>query len=906
MESKEIRKKFLEFFNKNNHPIIESSSLIPQGDPSLLFTSAGMVQFKAYYLGLKDDMKRAASCQKCFRTTDIDNVGKTIRHLTFFEMLGNFSFGDYFKEESLKWGYEFLTKEMRIKPERMYFSIYKGGIAPRDEEAYQIWKRILPPNLHSHIFELGEDNFWSMGETGPSGPCSEIYYDRGEKFSHSGCLGPGCSCDRYIEIWNHVFTQFDRQKDNSFKPLPKKNIDTGMGLERLSFIVENKYSPFETSLFYPIIRNFIEQNINKVNDAEKIYLEKIVKYLNSPEDFHKYVIIDTPYNIIPNLRIIADHLRGASFLISEGIIPSNEGRGYILRRLIRRAERFGMVLGIKEPFLYNLIEAVISIFKETYPQLNTTKEYIKSTLKFEEEGFLETLENGEKYLNELISKNENIDGENAFKLYETYGFPLELIREIALKNNLKIDEERFYKAKEKAQDISRSAWKSSGEKNAFIFQKAEEKLPHTIFTGYEKYEDTGNIIAILDLNGNLIEKAEEGELYLVFDKTPFYAESGGQIADTGEIFFNKEKIAIVLDVQKPIGNVFYHKVKILKKIENGINVELKIDKIKRIKTAANHTATHLINAALKNILGENTRQAGSMVSDEKFRFDYTATKTTTNIELKEIENIANKAIIEGYKVFKQIRPLEDAKKLGATILLGEKYSDPARFVLINKDGFENPKERYSLELCGGTHVDDLKEVFFIKILKDSSLSRGIRRIEGVAGYSAIDYLKNTYEIANNISEISGVNLEELPERISKMKEEIKNLKKEIHNLKSIKLNKNQEEKEIKIKNDITLILKEEKEFDIKLLREISDRYKNERKNSVIFIFSRKDEKINFIFSLSNDLKGSDLDANIIAKKIADKFSGKAGGRKDFAQGGGILKKGTKDILPEIVEILQKS
>jgi len=881
MKSYEIRKGFLDFFAKNGHPVVASGPLIPQGDPSLLFTSAGMVQFKPYYLGLKTDMKRAASSQKCFRTTDIDNVGKTIRHLTFFEMLGNFSFGDYFKEESLKWGYEFLVKEMSLNPEKLYFSIYKGGVAPKDEEAARIWEKILPAGLHSHIFEMGEDNFWAMGDTGPCGPCSEIYYDRGEQFSHKGCSGPGCSCDRYIEIWNHVFTQFDKQADGTLRPLPKKNIDTGMGLERLAFVVEGKYSPFETSLFYPVIEGFLNLNPSVKYDG------------NSPE--------------AGGFRIISDHLRGAAFLISEGVIPSNEGRGYVLRRLIRRAERFGMIMGVRDSFLHKLVDLVIGIFKDQYPQLRKNREHIISALRYEEDGFLETLANGEKYLNELMERSSGvINGREAFSLYETYGFPFELTREIALKNGLKADEDGFLAARKEAQDTAKGAWKSSGEKDAFLFQKAEEKLSETEFTGYEKTEDSGRLTGIVSAEGALLDSAQSGECWLVFDKTPFYAESGGQLADTGAVFEGEKRIAEVLDVQKPVGKVFYHKARLNAPVKKGVPLRLVVDGLKRKKTAANHTATHLLNAALKKVFGENTRQAGSLVSDEKFRFDYTVSKTPEWTEILEVERIANEAARAGYRVFKRVRPLADADSLGATVLPGEKYSDPARFILINGGGFEKAKDRYSLELCGGTHVDDLRDVFFLKITRESSLSRGVRRIEGVAGYAAVEYVGGRAESLESLmSEFSADKPENLAVLINKYKSEIKALRDEMRKIKtgSAGLSGGKRE-EFPIKGGVTLISEEISDPDVKILRALSDKLRNETRNSLIFLYSLKDGKINFTLSLSSDLKDPSFDASAEARKISGLFEGRAGGRKDFAQGGGVLKEDIKSVKNKIVAMLK--
>ncbi|NLH38920.1 MAG: alanine--tRNA ligase [Elusimicrobia bacterium] len=894
MNSKELRKEFLNFFNEHSHPVIPSSPLIPYGDPSLLFTSAGMVQFKPYYLGLKSDMKRATSCQKCFRTTDIDNVGKTIRHLTFFEMLGNFSFGDYFKEESLTWGYEFLTKRLSIDPNRLYFSIYKGGVAPRDEEAFNIWKKILPSELHSHIFEMGEDNFWSMGDTGPSGPCSEIYYDRGEEFSHDGCLGPSCGCDRYIEIWNHVFTQFDRQSDGSFKPLPKKNIDTGMGLERLCFIVENKFSPFETSLFYPIIKEFINKNFEIFDDRTKIYFESVEKYVNNPDDFNKNIINSDAFKIVPNLRIISDHLRASSFLISEGILPSNEGRGYILRRLIRRAMRYSMLLGVKEPSLFKLVDSVESIFGDVYPQITENKSQIKEVIRYEEEGFLSTLENGEKYIDELISVNKCgvISGAEAFKIYETYGFPYELIKEIALKNNIRTDDEEFIKARKNAQEVSRN-WKGL-EKDVSIFHRINGRFPKTNFTGYEKINDSSKLLSIISLDGKELDMAGDGEVWLVFEKTPFYAESGGQVGDTGVILENGNIVAEITDVQKPLGDVFYHRAILKSPVSVKKTYYLSVNSYRRRKIESNHTSVHIVNAALKQIFGPNTVQAGSLVNDGKFRFDYTISKTPTSDEIIEVERIANDAIIKGYKVYKEERPLADAKVLGATVLPGEKYSDPARFVLINNDGFKNPKDRYSLELCGGTHVSDLKDVFKIKILKDSSVSRGVRRIEGVSGYSLIEYFEKRDMLINKISKELEAGDDEIIEKINRMKNEIKELK-----VKMINMSSSSAVSDEVFKSDGKPLLAMVKipQGDLKIIRSISDKKRKEYKNSFIFVYSFDGDlkKINFVISKTDD---NHISVKEIYDRIKKEIDLKAGGRDDFMQGGGNIE--TEDRLKKVL------
>ena len=879
MQSLQIRKSFLDFFARNGHPVVKSSPLIPEGDPTLLFTSAGMVQFKPYYLGLKTDMKRACSCQKSFRTTDIDNVGKTIRHLTFFEMLGNFSFGDYFKKESIAWGWEFLTKDMGLDPKRLYPSIYKGGVAPRDEEARKIWENILPKELHSHILELGDkDNFWAMGDTGPSGPCSEIYWDRGARYDHPGCQGPGfCSCDRYIEIWNHVFTQFDKQPGGVFNPLPKKNIDTGMGMERLTFVVEGKESPFETSLFYPIV------------EAAQGLLKH--EYQASPENVSAY-------------RIVSEHLRASSFLISEGIIPSNEGRGYVLRRLIRRASRYGRMLGAKDPFLHKLTPAVFGIFKGVYPEVEAAAKQINETLKFEERGFIETLETGERFLADLLQKYpKGIPGSEAFSLYETYGFPFELTREIAEKKGVEVDEKGFHEARKAAQATAKAGWKDSGEKNAFIFQTAEEKLPATVFRGYEVTEHEATVIALLDTKGALVEKLPAGaEGYAVLDATPFYAQSGGQTGDTGSLLFEGSELAAVTDTQKPVGKVYFHAIRADMPLKTGMKVTARVSG-DRYRTACNHTAVHVINAALKQVFGDTTRQAGSEVDAARFRFDYTIAKAPTKDELARVEEIANAAVNADYLVSKELRPLADAQKFGATTLLGEKYADPARFILINRGGFQTAKDRYSLELCGGTHIDRTGELLTVKILKDSSVSRGVRRIEGVAGPAAVAYLSDLAKVTETLAVRLSVPAQEVPARVEQLLENIKELRS--GKAKAAQAAPREGRKLLTEGIDgsgSSFMVYDAGEAEMKALRGLSDEIKKGLKSTLLFVYSRGGGKFSFVVTHTGDVKA---DASAIAKGVAGVINGSGGGRKDFAQGGGEVPSDMQGFERQLVELAKK-
>ncbi|PIU20771.1 MAG: alanine--tRNA ligase [Elusimicrobia bacterium CG08_land_8_20_14_0_20_59_10] len=854
MQSHQIRKSFLDFFAKNGHPVVKSGPLIPEGDPTLLFTSAGMVQFKPYYLGLKTDMKRAASCQKSFRTTDIDNVGRTIRHLTFFEMLGNFSFGDYFKKESLAWGWEFFTKEMGLPAERFYPSIYGGGVAPRDEEARAIWENILPKNLHSHILELGDaDNFWAMGDTGPSGPCSEVYWDRGAKYDHPGCEGPGkCSCDRYIEIWNHVFTQFDKQPGGVYKPLPKKNIDTGMGLERLTLVVEGKESPFETSLFYPVI------------EAASELLK--VDYKSSDESQAAF-------------RIISEHLRASSFLIAEGIIPSNEGRGYVLRRLIRRASRYGRMLGAKDPFLHKLTAPVYDIFRGVYPEVEAASKQISETLRFEEQGFTETLETGERYLSDLLGKYpKGIPGKEAFSLYETYGFPFELTRELADKKGVPVDEKGFEEARKAAQGVAKAGWKDSGEKNSFLFQTAEEKLPATVFAGYEATSCDASIISLLDAAGEMVESLPAGSAgYAVLDVTPFYAQSGGQAGDLGSLFTGEKEAASVTDTQKPVEKVYFHAVRVHQTLKTGMKVSARVS-FDRYLTSCNHTATHVINAALKQVFGESTRQAGSEVDPVKFRFDYTIARAPTKEELARVEEIANSAVRENLRVHKAERPLADAREFGATTLLGEKYKDPARFVLINRGGFGAAKDRYSLELCGGTHIDCTGELITLKILKESSVSRGVRRIEGVAGPAAVKYLSGLAHIAEKVSGRLSVPPQELEARVGQLLDTVKELRSGRNKAAPVS-----GEEVSELAGGIKLVLLQADGAAMNELRNMSDGLKKKYTRAVLFLFSVSGEKLSFV--ASSAVEGGAFSASALVKDVAGATGGGGGGRPDFAQGG---------------------
>ena len=860
--SKEIRNSYLNFFKSKGLPVLPSSSLIPHSDPTLLFTSAGMVQFKANFLGIDNSLKNAATCQKCVRTTDIDSVGFTERHLTFFEMLGNFSFGDYFKEEAIAWAWEYLTQVLGLEKEKLYVSIYKGGIAARDEEAYQIWKKFVPTD---HIFELGEaDNFWTMGPTGPCGPCSEIYYDFGEK----GCKNPHCDitcdCGRFVEIWNIVFESYNRQEDGTFKALPHNNIDTGMGLERLCMAIQGAKNVFETDLFTPLTT-------------------KAKKDLNIKGETKEEIAA---------LRIIADHARSSSFLIAEGILPSNEGRGYILRRLIRRAARYAKLMGNDKPYLYTLVPTVQQIFGGLYPEIDKNLNHIQEVLKQEEKTFLKTLVTGEEKLSELLSSGKKtLSGEEAFHLHETYGFPLELTKEIAAAKGISIDEKGYEVAKEAAQEKSRSYADEFSKNKVIMVQKLESTLPATRFVGYDTLTQQAHVIALLteqyDLTDNL-----NGSGYAIMDVTPFYAESGGQVGDKGYILCNKQEVARVQDVQKPLGKIYLHKIE--GTFQKGDTVTLCVDENLRKRSMANHSAIHLVNAALRQVFGPTVHQSGSFVSPERFRFDYTLSKTPTAQELNKAWALANKAAQDALPVMCQERPLADAEKLGAVTLLGEKYADPARFVLMGGD-FEHPEQKYSLELCGGTHVKNTADVITVMILKEGSVSAGVRRIEGVAGYAAVDYLKEINHQAEELAARLVVPVKDVFGRIHTLVDELKEVKKRYEDFRSKTLAAGGvNELTFTLKNGISLVWRRADEAEPKELRNIADTVAQKQKQGVVIVTCDKGDKRSFVVKTAGNMPG--VDASAIAKQIAADLNGRAGGRTDFAQGGGEARKPMEEML----------
>ncbi len=845
MKSGDLREAFLNYFKDNSHTVVNSASLVPRNDPSLLFVNAGMVQFKDVFLGKeKRDYKRATSCQKCVRAggkhNDLENVGYTARHHTFFEMLGNFSFGDYFKKEAIHFGWEFITKVLGMPKDKLWVTIFE-----EDDEAFDIWNKQegIPS---SRIVRMGvKDNFWSMGDVGPCGPCSEIHIDQGPKI---GCGRPECSvacdCDRYLELWNLVFMQFDRDEEGKMTPLPKPSIDTGLGLERVSAILQGVHSNFDTDLFVPII-NSVSEFFN-------------VKYKEKEES-------DVA------VRVISDHLRATDFLIADGVFPDKEGRGYVLRRIMRRAMRFGKKLGAKEPFLYRFIDLINDKMGMVYPELVQNRDMIVNVVKNEETQFFETLEDGLKILNGIFNRsvNRKICGEDAFKLYDTYGFPIDLTVDIAKEHGFEVDLKQFNILLEKQRETSKANWKGSGGISvADIFGDVYKKVGKVEFKGYDEFETEATLMAIVDENDNLLKNTQtKGAYFFVFDKTPFYAESGGQISDGGFVFNDSSK-AFVEDVQKYFnGNLFVHKIVVLDGEFNvGAQYVLRINMAKRKDIARHHTATHLLDSALMKVLGKHVRQAGSLVEDNRLRFDFTHFTKTSDKELSRIEMLVNSWIVENYPVETKIMSMDEAIKSGAVALFEEKYEDKVRVVSVGD---------VSKELCGGTHVKASGEIGLFKIVSESALSKGVRRMEAKVGISAYEYVKERDDILKNLSLGLGVSVRELPEKIEELKS-----KKHKEAIKT----EFKKDNVVHI-NGINVYVDVFNDLDISQLRHIGDNIKVKVGSGVVLLFNKKDDRVNIISMVTDDITNK-ITAKDIVSRISARLKGKGGGKAEFAQGGG--------------------
>lgn len=879
---KNIRQAFLDFFKSKGHAIVPSDSLVPSSDPTLLFTSAGMVQFKAHFLQqIPLAFVRAASSQRCLRTTDIDKVGLTPRHLTFFEMLGNFSFGDYFKEDAIAWAWEFLTKDLSLSKDRLWVSVYK-----EDDEAENLWRKWVPAN---RIVRMGEEsNFWTMGPTGPCGPCSEIYWDLENK---NDGKGPDDS-NRWLEIWNLVFTQFDRQSDGRLLPLPKKNIDTGMGLERLTSVVEGVHGNFETSLFRPLIQ--FGENA-----------------------FHYKTGIDPKKDV--SVRIIADHLRAVTFLVLDGILPSNEGRGYVLRRLLRRATRQGALFGKKDAFLYKGVPLVCELLKETSKDLMERKDSIATIVKQEEERFIETLGMGLEKLEDLIlrakaSKKSVISGSEAFYLTDTHGFPAELTKEILAESGMTFDEKEFLKAQVEAREKARAGWKGSGAIDVSVYNELEKKTGLSQFRGYETLSVKSPIKAIVKEGKPVdhLKAGEEGEV--ITSETPFYPEGGGQVGDKGWIKSpSGDVLADVLDTQKPINDFIVHIVRAKKDLRVDESVDFAVDKNHRDPTKRHHTATHLLHAALRRIIGPSVTQAGSLVAPDRLRFDYTHNKPLTSEQVLDIENLVNQVILENLKVTPKVFPADEARKMGAMALFGEKYGKEVRCLLISSKDYQDFNEAFSLELCGGTHCSASGDIGAFKILSDTSLAAGVRRIEAVAGMKAIEYLRGLEKVVQSVSGRLKASPQEIEARMEKLMERQKQMEQDIKDLRLKLAQGGGQQSDLSAitthpVNGINLAIKVIEGLDVGELRTLADRLKQQVKSGVVFTASTvKDEdkeKVSFIITITPDLKSKGLDAGQLAKKVAAELGGSGGGRADFAQGGGQDKAKLEQVVKKLPDFLR--
>ncbi len=879
----DVRKKFLEYFKKNNHQIVDSSNLVPNNDPTLMFTNSGMVQFKNVFTGLeKRPYKTATTSQKCVRAggkhNDLENVGYTPRHHTFFEMLGNFSFGDYFKEKAIHHAWNLLTKDFGLPKEKLLVTVFH-----EDEDAFKLWKKIAGLNENKIIKISTSDNFWSMGDTGPCGPCSEIFYDHGEKLKGGPPGSPNEDGDRFIEIWNLVFMQYEQISKEKRIDLPKPSVDTGMGLERMTAVLQGTYDNY------------------KIDHFQKIMV--------ASSDITKTPIDNST---IASHRVIADHLRASSFLIAEGILPSNEGRGYVLRRIMRRGMRHAHSLGSKDPVFYKLFEVLLNEMKNSYPELINGKELVVETLKNEEEKFSSLLERGMKILNENLIKvqNKTLPGSVAFKLYDTYGFPVDLTADILRGKNIQVDNNGFEKEMEKSKALARANWKGSGDKSVEErWFKIREEINPTEFLGYE-FDKAEGVIIKISKNGKFVNSANEGdEIEVITNQTPFYGESGGQVGDQGYILSSDCKIK-VNDTQKKMGDLFVHYGTIEKgSLSVGQNVNLEIDILKRNNSRANHSATHLLHESLRRTLGKHVTQKGSLVSPERLRFDFSHNKPIEKEEMSKINNLVNEIVTRASDVQTRIMTPKEAVKMGALALFGEKYGEEVRVVFMGKEnnGF------FSTELCGGTHVKNTKEVGKFKVISQSSIASGVRRVEALRDkqlkkFEEIQIKDKSQKETNIKNEIDLIKKELQKLKINPdfkenldLFENLKNLNKQLNKVKIESIKKDKNKNIIKDKKIGNILIREQilKDFPPKELRNVIDQGKKDIKSGIVISISTFEDKVGLAVGVSQDLT-SKYDAVALVKVASIILGGKGGGgRKDFAQAGGVNKNKIEEAFREI-------
>lgn len=876
MTGREIREKFLSFFESKGHTRVPSSSLVPAQDPTLLFTNAGMVQFKRVFLGEEQrPYTRATTVQKCVRAggkhNDLENVGYTARHHTFFEMLGNFSFGDYFKAGAIEMAWELLTQHYGLDPARLWATVYV-----EDDEAVELWQRLvgLPAD---RIVRLGEkDNFWAMGDTGPCGPCSEIVYDQGEERACGPNCGIGrCDCDRYLEIWNLVFMQFNRDQQGNLTPLPKPSIDTGMGLERLTAVLQGVPSNFDTDLIRPLITT----------------LEEMAGLAYGREPARDVAF-----------KVIADHSRAITFLIADGVLPSNEGRGYVLRRILRRAVRFGRRLGFRKPFLAPVSLKVIDLMGQDYPELTAARSFITRVVQNEEERFAETLDHGLRLLAdgvaELKARGETvIGGDMAFRLYDTYGFPLDLINDVAREEGLQVDLPGFEALMQRQRESSRQAWKGGlGGELPAVYQDLE-RLPATRFLGYEQFAASGQVLALIQNEREVAAAAAGAEVEVVVDQTPFYAESGGQVADTGQLTA-PGLVAEVVEVQKLPSDIFLHRARILEgEIRVGQEIRLQIEVERRRQIMRHHTATHLLHAALRKHLGEHVKQSGSLVAPDRLRFDYSHFAALTTDDLRALENEVFAAILANLPVEISHLPLAEALAAGAMALFDEKYGDLVR--LVNVPGI-------SLELCGGCHVSRTGDIGLCRIVSEGSVAAGVRRLEAVCGTAALAYCQEESATLESLAHRLKVGRHEILGRLEKLLQRQKELEKQIDALQGQLAAARSGDLLDRVQqvNGIKVLALEVDAAEPKQLRELADKLRDRLKSGVVVLGSSKGEKAMLLAAVTRDLTDR-LNAGQIIGALAAKVGGRGGGRADLAQAGGPDKDKLPQALAAVPEIIAR-
>ena len=866
MTGSEIRGAFLEFFRQRGHAIVPSSSLVPHGDPTLLFTNAGMVQFKDLFLGVeKRSYTRAATAQKCVRAggkhNDLDNVGFTARHHTFFEMLGNFSFGDYFKEEAITFAWEFLTKVLELPPERLWITVYK-----EDDQAVDLWKRIAGVPEH-RIVRLGEhENFWAMGDTGPCGPCSEIVVDRGETHACGPDCGLGkCDCDRWLEIWNLVFTQFDRQKDGTLVPLAKPNIDTGMGLERISSVLQGVDTNFDTDLFVPIIKRIEEIAGKRAGDGVPVF----------------------PY------RVIADHIRACVFLAADGVQPSNEGRGYVMRRILRRAVRFGRVLGIQDPFLAQLVPVVGQVMRDAYPEVQQKREYIESLLTQDEVRFLRTLAEGEKRAQELIAETkasgrEAVSGRDAFVLYDTFGFPIDLTKDMAREQGLSVGESDFEKAMEEQRSRSKGKLGLSGQTT--VSPDLVSDLAKTRFVGYDSLVAVTKVAAIIKDGARSTELENGEEALVVLESTPFYAAGGGQESDSGTLellspgvqnVIGGTPVAKVVGVDRGPGGIHLHRVRATAEgIMVGQTVISRVDERRRQGLQQHHTATHLIHKALQSVLGEHAQQAGSLVQGDRLRFDFAHFRALTPEELRRVEDLVNDIVMADLPVTWSEMPLEEARKQGAMALFGEKYGETVRVVDV---------QGYSKELCGGTHVARTGQIGQVRILSETAVAAGVRRVEAVAGRAALDAARDDSRTLAELAAMLGSGAGEIIAKVKSLLDTVTELQNEVAKARRGQLDdlaKSLVAKAVVVPTgNRSIVVSRHDGMEVQELRSLGDRLKSEGV-SVSILGTASSGRCTIVVMVDQECASAGVDAAAIAKKGASLIGGSGGGKPTLAQAGG--------------------